>query len=74
MLKYPFVKLDYKMSKCYDDEDGDVDTKPTFWPTWAPKETLSKLLSTSLKLGYLSKPENYNCKGMSLQLNKQLLR
>ena len=30
----------------------------------------SSFLSSSLKLGYLSKPENQNCKGISLRLNK----
>ena len=32
MLIYT-IKLDYRMPKCYDGEDGNVDTKPAFDPS-----------------------------------------
>ena len=64
MLIYT-IKLDYKMLKCYNDEDGDVDTKPAL----DLPELTTKLTSSFLSI----KPENHNCKGMSL-LNKQLLK
>ena len=47
-----------------DHEDRDVDTKPALDPLEAIRNTLQARL-TNLK--------NHNCKGMSLQLNKQLL-
>ena len=57
------------MLECYDDdahEDRDVDTKPTLFD---PSELTTKLTSRFLSI----KHENYNCKGMSLRLNKYLL-
>ena len=67
--------LKNKILKCDDDDDhndGDVDTKPAFWPTWAHKKhSLSFYQQASTRLSV--KPENYNCKGMNLRLNKQSL-
>ena len=47
-----------------DHVDRDVNTKPTF----DPPELIRNILQVRL-----TNLKNYNCKGMSLQLNKQLL-
>ena len=50
----------------YDDDDGDVNTKPALDPPELIRNT-NKLQARLINL------KNHNCKGMSSQLNKQLL-
>ena len=56
------VKITQMSQYLCDHMDGDVDTKPAF----DPPEYMTKITSSFLSI----KPENHNCKGMSLRLNK----